>query len=268
MPKSSKKSKSERVYVQPETAQSVSPYAQYGSNSSPNSIVLIVIGLVLFVAGFFLGKLWQENQSLKQGAQQPVAQAPAGDTGPTQETLNKAPAPQKEDNTVGAKNPKVVMVEYSDFECPFCNRFHPTTKQIIDEYPNDVALVYRHYPLSFHAFAQKSAETSECVAKAGGNDAFWKYADYIFAQQADGTVMSQDLIDESVAQSGANADAVKGCVDSGEMTAKVNAQLAEGQAAGVQGTPGTIVFTKDGAQELIGGALPYEQVKAVVEKYL
>lgn len=268
MPKSTKKSKSVRVYSQPETVQSAPAYAQYGLNSGPNSIVLIVIGIVLFIAGFFLGKLWQENQSLKQGGTQPTAQAPAGDTGPTQETLSKAQAPQKDDHTVGASNPKVVLVEYSDFECPFCNRFHPTTKQIIEEYPNDVALVYRHYPLSFHALAQKAAETSECVAKVGENDAFWKYADFIFAQQADGVAMSQDLIDKSVTQSGANAEAVKTCVDSGEMTDKVNAQLAEGQAAGVQGTPGTIVFTKDGAQELIGGALPYEQVKAVVEKYL
>lgn len=268
MPKSSKKAKAERVYTQPATYQAPVQYGVAPAGLGQNTIALIVIGIVLFIAGFFLGKLWQENQSLKQGGTQPTAQAPAGDTGPTQETLSKAQAPQKDDHTVGASNPKVVLVEYSDFECPFCNRFHPTTKQIIAEYPEDVALVYRHYPLSFHALAQKSAETSECVAKAGGNDAFWKYADFIFAQQADGIAMTQDLIDKSVTESGVDAGAVKTCVDSGEMTAKVTAQLAEGQAAGIQGTPGTIVFTKDGAQELIGGALPYEQVKAVIEKYL
>lgn len=243
-------------------------YGLAQTTTNPGSIGLVIVGLLLFGAGFFLGKLWQENQTLKKSTNAPTAQQPAANNGPTKETLAKAKVPQKDDHTIGAKNPKVVLVEYSDFECPYCNRFHPTTKKIIEAYPNDVALVYRHYPLSFHASAQKAAETSECVAKVGGNDAFWKYADYIFGQQESGTKMSDDLIAKSIAQSGVDANAVKSCVDSGEMTAKVNAFLAEGQSAGIQGTPGTIVFTKDGAQELIGGALPYDSVKTVVEKYL
>lgn len=267
MPKIAKKTQAVSAVVARPTRKAPLSYAAVSASNNTNTIGLVVVGLVLFVAGFFLGKLWQENQSLKQGLNPGVAQAPA-DAGPTKETLNKAQAPQKDEHMIGATNPKVILVEYSDFECPFCNLFHPTTKKVIEAYPNDVALVYRHYPLSFHAFAQKAAETSECVTKVGGNDAFWKYADYIFGQQESGTAMSDALITESIVKSGLSAAAVKTCVDSGEMTTKVNAQFSEGQAAGVQGTPGTIVFTKDGAQELIGGALPFEQVKQVVEKYL
>lgn len=264
MPKSVKKTQpAVRLQVPNQMGQAMS-----SANAGP--IGLVVVGLVLFAAGFFLGKLWQENQSLKKGLQPAVVEAPAveGDTGPTKETLNLASGPANSDHTRGATKPKVVLVEYSDFECPFCNRFHPTTTKVLSDYPNDVALVYRHYPLSFHANAQKAAETSECVAKVGGNEAFWQYADYIFEQQAGGKAMSEALITESVTKSGANAGQVKTCVDSGEMTQKVKDQEAEGQKAGVQGTPGTIVFTKDGAQELIPGALPYEQVKTIVEKYL
>jgi len=256
--------------VTPAAFQSSDRYVKLGASyANSNTIGMVIVGLVLFLAGFFLGKLWQENKNLKQNNQAAVAGVPAAeDTGPTAETLNTASAPTKTDNVRGASNPKVILVEYSDFECPYCNRYHPTTTKILEAYPDDVALVYRHYPLSFHAFAQQAAETAECVAKVGGNDAFWSYADYLFGQQEAGVAMSEALITESVQTAGVDAAQVKTCVDSGEMTQKIQDQEAEGLTAGVQGTPGTIVFTKDGAQELISGALPYEDVKAVVEKYL
>lgn len=84
----------------------------------------------------------------------------------------------KDDHIIGAKKPKVTLIEYSDFECPFCQRFHPTTKQILAKYPNDVALVYRHFPLeSIHQNAKGYAVASECAAQ---QDKFWEFADAIF----------------------------------------------------------------------------------------
>jgi protein-disulfide isomerase len=82
------------------------------------------------------------------------------------------------DHMIGNKDGRFYLVEYSDFECPFCKKFHPTAVKFYKD-NNDVAWVYRHFPLDFHATAQKSAEASECIAKLGGNDAFWKFNEVV-----------------------------------------------------------------------------------------
>ena len=241
-----------------------------GLMAGQNTIGMVVVAVVLFVAGFFLGQLWQENQMLKSGGTgAQVAQQPSDvPQGPTKEDLAKMPPVTEDDNYLGASNPKVTLVEYSDFECPFCNRFHPTAKEIIANYGDEVALVYRHFPLSFHPLAQRSAEASECVAEQKGNDGFWKFADYIFEQQANGIAMTEELITESAEEAGVNITAFQTCLDSGKMTELVQNQFNVAGTAGVSGTPGTIIVTEDGPQELIPGALPYEAVEEMIVKYL
>lgn len=87
----------------------------------------------------------------------------------------------KDDHIVGGKNPKVYLIEYSDFQCPFCLRFAPTVKQALTEYGDKIALVYRHYPLeSLHPYARPLALGSECVTELGGKDKFWEYHDKVF----------------------------------------------------------------------------------------
>lgn len=86
------------------------------------------------------------------------------------------------DHLLGNPNAPVLMVEYSDLECPFCQRFHPTMKQALDEYEGQIAWVYRHFPLdALHPNARKAAEASECVAKVAGNDKFWEFIDELIA---------------------------------------------------------------------------------------
>ena len=232
---------------------------------------MIIVAALLFAAGFFIGTLYQENQQLKKVAvAQPGAAAdqPTEPQGPTADTLAAMPAVSDDDYIRGDENADIVLVEYSDYECPFCNRFHPTTKQILDEFSN-VALVYRHYPLPFHPLAQKAAETAECVGKAGGNEAFWSFTDSLFAAaEATGGTLSQKMLDDAVADSGASASQVAACVESGEMTERVTAQSTTGGAAGISGTPGTIIVVKGEPKELIPGALPFDQVKTMIEKYL
>lgn len=240
-----------------------------------NNFALFVVGVLFFMAGFFIGSIWTERGMLKSGDKAgtaptaPSAAAPAAPTGPTAEDLNKIPKVESNEHIKGSSNAQITLVEYSDFECPFCARFHPTTQQILKDYGSKVRLVYRNYPLPFHPNAQKAAEAGECVAKVGGNDAFWKYADAIFAKQDElGGKLSPEGITQAVTAAGVNATTVKTCMDSGEMAAKIQAQMDGASAAGINGTPGTVIVTKDGAQELIGGALPYEQVKPMLDKYI
>ena len=231
---------------------------------------MIIVAALLFAAGFFIGSLYQENQQLKKGVTAPTVAVdqPTQPQGPTAETLAALPAVSDEDYLRGDENADIVLVEYSDYECPFCNRFHPTTKQILEEFSN-VALVYRHYPLPFHPLAQTAAETAECVGKVGGNDAFWAYTDALFAAAEEtGGTLSQEMLDAAVSESGANTSEVAACVEAGEMKEKVTAQSTAGGAAGISGTPGTVIVVRGEPKELIPGALPFDQVKTMIEKYL
>ena len=95
--------------------------------------------------------------------------------------FSNMPAVTAEDHFRGNKAARLVLVEYSDFECPFCEQFHSTMTQLMAEYGDDIGWVYRNYPLAFHPNAQKAAEAAECVAKLNGNDTYWQYADSLFS---------------------------------------------------------------------------------------
>lgn len=235
-----------------------------------NFAVLLVVAIG-FGIGFLSGSLWTENSLLKSGAARtatvPTAGTDPNALAPTEpQLLADVPPVTDDDHIRGNKDAKITLVEYSDFECPFCAAFHPTMKQVMEEYGDKVRWVYRHYPLSFHPNAQKAAEASECVAKLGGNEAFWKYADAIFAEnnKLEGQI-SPEAITIAVQASGVNAATVKTCMDNGEMATLVNTDLSEGTATGVTGTPGTILIKSNGEQQLISGALPYEQIKAYLD---
>lgn len=242
-----------------------------------NFVLFIIIGL-FSIGGFFVGSLWTENQMLSggskggtnptiAGAQAPAA--PSAPSGPSDAQLGDLPPVGENEYKRGAANPKITLVEYSDFECPFCQRFHPTMQKVLDEYGDKVAWVYRHYPLNFHANAQKAAEASECVGKLAGNDGYWKFVDLYFERtESNGTGFPLSDLASLGAEAGANQAAVQKCLDSDEMAQKVQDQFTTGGAAGVTGTPGTFIVTDDGVQELIPGALPYEQVVQAIEKYL
>jgi protein-disulfide isomerase len=137
-----------------------------------------------------------------------------------------------------------------------------------EELGDQIAVGYRHFPLSFHPFAQKAGEASECVAKLSDDEGFWKYADYVFTENEKQQGINDAVITAGAEAAGVNINQFKTCLDSGEMAEKISADMNTGVAAGINGTPGTVIITEDGAQEIIVGALPYEQVKATVEKYL
>jgi protein-disulfide isomerase len=239
------------------------------------TLMKVLIATVTFIIGFVLGSLWSENKLLKSGltGTTPTAPSAGAPSAPASESLAKMPELTETDHIRGSLDAPVILVEYSDYECPFCNRFHPTMQRVLEEYGNQVAWVYRHFPLSsIHPLAQISAEAGECVASLAGNDVFWQYTDRLFEEAGAATnaglALSKDKLVEYAGELGVSTSAVQNCLDSGEMTELVNAHATGGRSAGISGTPGTILVTQEGDFELISGALPFEQVQSIIEQYL
>jgi len=240
-----------------------------------NFAIIFIVGLIT-LGGFFAGSVWTENQLLKSGSrvaqggaavQPPTAPAP-DQGGPTAETLKGITPVSDADHIRGNANADITLVEYSDFECPFCARFHPTINQVLDTYGDKVRVVYRHYPLSFHPSAQKAGEASECVAKQKGDEGFWVYTDTIFDINTKNSGITLESVNQAAEAAGVNMETFKTCLDSGEMAKIVTDQFSNGSSIGVNGTPGTVLITKDGDYEYINGAVPFEQVKTIIDKYI
>lgn len=161
------------------------------------------------------------------------------------------------DHIRGNKNAKVTLIEYSDFECPFCLQHGDTLNQLLAAYPNDVRVVYRHFPLTgLHPEAQKAAEASECAADQGK---FWEMHDAIFQANADGT-MSVNAWKKIAGTLQLDTNAFSNCLDSGEKASVVATHQNDGANAGIAGTPGTFVNG-----QLIEGAIPFANFKQIVE---
>lgn len=185
------------------------------------------------------------------------------------ETANINPITE-DDHIRGNPNAKVVVVEYSDFECPFCKRFHPTMKQIMDEYGKggEVAWVWRHFPLdSLHPVkARKEAVASECAVALGGNDAFWKFADRFFELSPSNNQTDIDTVLPQIAQEiGLPADQFADCLGSGKYDAHIQNDLDNAIATGGNGTPWSIVVTKSGKTYPLSGSQPYAAVKQLID---
>lgn len=232
----------------------------------------ILVGL-LIVSAYLVGSLQTKVQLLEQGVGagvgQPVAQAPAAPSEP--QVAGPVPEITDEDYIRGNPDAKIALIEYSDFECPFCNRFHPTAQQIIDTYGDDVMWVYRHYPLAFHPQAQISAEAAECVGDLAGNDGFWEYSDRLFTEAgiSQGAALTEDKLLTYAGDMGLDTSVIQSCLDSGKFTAKVKDQMAGGTEAGVTGTPGNILINLDTDESrLIPGAVPFEAFQSVIDEML
>ncbi|KKS89599.1 MAG: Periplasmic thiol:disulfide interchange protein DsbA [Microgenomates group bacterium GW2011_GWC1_43_11] len=239
-----------------------------------------VLVTLLILASFFLGSLWTKVQflektnaktipSLKQAANPSPENKETPPDQPSPQKAGKKPEITEKDHVRGNSNAKVTLVEYSDMECPFCKRFHPTMLQVMKEYQDKVKWIFRHYPLPFHANAQKEGEASECAAKLGGNEAFWKYIDAILERTTSGgTGFALDKLVPLAVEIGLDKSTFETCLDSGEFTQKVKDHMTSGTAEGVTGTPGTIVIDANGDTQLIPGALPYEQIKPMIDAAL
>lgn len=175
--------------------------------------------------------------------------------------MSLTPAVSAADHKKGAENPKVTLVEYSDFQCPACGQYYPMFKQLAQEFPNDVAVVYRHYPLKqIHQNAEKAAEAAEAAGKQGK---FWDMHDMLFnTQNVWDTLDKPEEQFEKYAQSlGLNIEQFKKDMTSAEVVEKVRNDENSAHSMNLRGTP-TLFLNNT----LIQNPQSYEQLKAMVSE--
>lgn len=227
-------------------------------------MVLCTIGFFVLIGLMFKGKMPFKgdgaNYAAAPSAAVPSAAAPSADGAP--EAVGEVKPIGTGDWVRGDKNAPVTLFVWSDYECPFCSRFHPTMLQAMNEYKGKIKWVARHFPLSFHPQAVPAANAAECAGEQGK---FWEFSDALYAGQS-------SLGD---AFYGTTADSLKlnrtkfdSCYTAKKYGAKITQQQTDGSAAGVSGTPGTIIVAKDGSKQMVPGAVPYEQLKGMIETAL
>ena len=233
-------------------------YQERPASSASNLAIpaAIIIGFGLIAASIYLSG----GRDNGQMATRPGTEDVSGDA----ESINPVTA---EDHIRGNPNAPLVIVEYSDFDCPYCKSFHVTMQKIIEEYgpSGKVSWVYRHFPLtSLHPSAPYIAEASECVAELGGNDAFWKFTDMVFGERGANDLTNLSLLPSYAEAAGVSVTAYEECVDSGRNREKVEEDAANAQMIGARGTPHSIIIVGD--QKLpINGAESYDRVKMLID---
>jgi len=168
-------------------------------------------------------------------------------------------------NVKGDLNAPVTIIEFSDFECPYCARFFEQTLPLIEENYVDtgkVKLIYMHFPLGFHQNAQMAGEASECAAEQGK---FWEMHDKIF-ENFDS--LNNDIYLTFAGELNLDVNKFNTCLDSGKYEQKVKDELALGQEWGVSGTPGFFIGNEEEGFVLVEGALPYSNFEAIIEQEL
>ena len=218
-------------------------------------IAIIVAGLI--VAGAIV----------YSSGKKAVFNEPAGNQGanPAKVAANMK-AVGKDDHIFGDPKAKVKIVEFSDAECPFCKRFHPTLQKIVADYDGQVAWVYRHFPLdSIHSKARKEAEATECAAEVGGNDAFWKYLDRLLEVTPSNNGLSLAMLPAIAEYAGLDRTKFEECLNSGRHADRVQSDYEDAVATGGQGTPFSIVIAPNGDRLPVEGAQPYSSVKQVID---
>ncbi len=162
-----------------------------------------------------------------------------------------------DDPSKGGKDAKVTVIEFTDYQCPFCGKVRPTVKQLVADYGDKVRYVLRDFPLEFHPSAKKAAEAAQC---AGDQNKYWEYSDVLWSNQKSLEVPDLKRYAGELKLDQKKFDA---CLDDGKYTAEVDKDMADGAKAGVNGTP---TFFING--RVLSGALPLDQFKQIIDAEL
>lgn len=249
--------------------------AEEKSKEFPKIVVPFLV-ILLMVASFLIGSLFNQLKSLKgtksgETAQPAQSPAPSGATqqaakqGENGGVLGAEDWAKIEQSTVtkGNLGAKITIVEFSEYQCPFCKKYvDDTYPQIFAQYGDKIYYVFHDYPLPFHANAQKAAEAARCAGDAAN---YWGYHDLLFknhdewADKPDPT----DLFVGYAQKLGLDKDKFKTCLTSGKFSQAVKDDLALGQKVSVNGTPSFFINGR-----MLVGAQPFENFKFIIEEEL
>ena len=162
----------------------------------------------------------------------------------------------------GNKDAKVTIVEYSDFQCPYCSRGYATMKKVLEKYKNDVKIVYKHLPLDFHPQAEPAALFFEAIALQSHAKAE-KFHDEVFENQGELKTKKEEFLKAMAKKVGANVNKVLKDIKSEKVKAQVEKDTEEARTFGFSGTPGFLV---NGVS--VKGAYPFEHFEKLIDRSL
>jgi protein-disulfide isomerase len=216
------------------------------------SVSIIIAGVIIAGAIIFAN----QHPGASSG------QVPAANAQGTTASAN-VPAPSASDHIIGSPSAPIVLVEYSDFQCPYCQMIYSSIKQLVSQSNGQVAWVMREFPLyQIHPQAMPAANAAECIAAQLGSTGFWEYADAVFNNQSS---LSASYSASLAKQFGANMTTYNTCITNSTYLNNIQTETADAEASGGNGTPFTVVInTKTGKQYPISGAVPLAQIQAVI----
>lgn len=230
--------------------------------TTPMAIVVagIIIGIAIFISNGKFGI--SKNEPLKDP--ELLAQVSGIIENPIK--VDYAPI-TTEDFIRGNANAPLTFIEYSDTECPFCKRFHMAMNMVMDDNPNQIKWIYRHFPLdNLHKQARTEALATECAGAQGGSDGFWKYIDEVFKQTKSNDGLPLEKLPTIAQTVGLNVDTFNTCMKDAKLLDNVQKDAETGTALGVTGTPMTLIIGKDGKQYMIEGYRSYSVIKEIVRQ--
>ncbi len=251
------------------TTHAASP--QVVTNNGPwFAVSLALMGVIVgYAAGSMQGGL-RVTGANPTVAQAPAAAAPAAAPTPAPTPTNETPPSVDDDAMLGDEDATITVVEFTDYQCPFCARHYTQThKEIVKNYVDTgkVKLVVRDYPLSFHPNAQKAGEATEC---AEDQDKFWEMHDKLFETAAtwSSTTDSVTTFTAFAKELGMDEEEFKTCLTDGTHAEEVKKDMADGSKSGISGTPGFWIIDEDGKGQKISGAYPYATFQAAFDALL
>jgi protein-disulfide isomerase len=217
------------------------------------AVSIIIAGIIIAAAVVFTG----DNPT-------PANPGNTNNSG-TEQPQAKIPEVTEDDYVQGNPDAPIKIVEYSDPECPFCIRLHPTLKQLVEEYEGQVAWVYRHLDTGLHSKMLAEVTAAECAGELGGNDVFWSYLNRIYSSTSGNDALDLDLLPQFATDLGLDLNAFNECVNDGRYISVVRSQTEDAFAAGGRGTPFSVIITPNGEQIQVSGAQPINVWKQAID---